>query len=88
MKGHTLPERKRVKCDQFYFPLIFSGIPEAENFAFSFNTLLSDVALYCPTYREEIFEAQTNLLITLCKILEESKAQQGPLAANTRREFD
>lgn len=65
---------------------IFSGMPESENFAFVLNTLLSDIALYCPTFREEIFEAQTNLLITLCKILEESKAQPTPLAANTRRE--
>lgn len=44
-----------------YFP----EIPMAEIFAFSFNSLLSDVAKCCPAFRQNVFEAQTELLQTL-----------------------
>ena len=49
-----------------------SGIPTAENFSFTFNTLLSDVASLCPEYRDEIFLAQTDLLLSLANEVREA----------------
>ena len=62
-------------------------MPDAENFSFVFNTLLSDVAVSCPKYREQIFEVQVELLETLCDILEDIQKQEKPVAHNNRREF-
>ena len=59
------------------------GIPEAENFAFSFNTLLSDVAVKFPEFRSNIFAAQLTLLNKLCNSIQESYLQNTQLAHNT-----
>jgi hypothetical protein len=63
--------------------MFFPGIPEAENFAFSFNTLLSDVAVKFPERRQDIFSSQLNLLNNLCNALQESFIQNTQLAHNT-----
>ena len=63
----------------------FSEIPVAENFAFSFNTLLSDVAKCCPSFREGIFEAQTELLVTLAKQVEDQINDQANMTQDKKR---
>ena len=34
--------------------VMFSGIPQAENFSFSFHTMMSDAALKCEDYRDQV----------------------------------
>ena len=65
------------------FSKFILGIPEAENFAFSFNTLLSDVAVKFPEFRSNIFAAQLTLLNKLCNSIQESYLQNTQLAHNT-----
>ena len=66
---------------------IFLEIPVAENFAFSFNTLLSDVAKCCPSFREGIFEAQTELLVTLAKQVEDQINDQANMTQDKKRKW-
>ena len=68
--------------------VIILGIPEAENFAFSFNTLLSDVAVKFPEFRSDIFSAQLKLLNNLCNSIQESYVQNTQLAHNTTSKFN
>ena len=63
------------------------GIPEAENFAFSFNTLLSDIAVKFPEYRQQIFSSQLKLLNILCNSLKQCVDQNTQLAHNTTSKF-
>eukprot|EP00094_Tigriopus_californicus_P003842 TCALIF_03698-PA protein Name:"Similar to PI4KA Phosphatidylinositol 4-kinase alpha (Homo sapiens)" AED:0.07 eAED:0.07 QI:1/0.8/0.75/0.93/0.86/0.93/16/174/2161 len=60
-------------------------IPASESFCFAFNTMLSDVAVLCPLYQADIFQAQTELFLELCGQLAEARsASDKPLAHNTR----
>ena len=63
------------------------GIPEAENFAFTFNTLLSDIAVKFPEYRQQIFSSQLTLLNILCNSLNQCMDQNTQLAHNTTSKF-
>ena len=63
------------------------GIPEAENFAFTFNTLLSDIAVKFPEYRQQIFSSQLTLLNILCNSLQQCMDQNTQLAHNTTSKF-
>ena len=47
-----------------------SGLPIPEVFAFSFNTLLCDMLMLSSEYREQILEAQKNLLEKCVNALE------------------
>jgi hypothetical protein len=60
-------------------------MPDAENFSFVFNTLLSDIAVCCPEYRERILQAQIGMLETLVGIIEDNQKQERPVAHNNRR---
>ncbi len=62
----------------------FLGLPDAENFAFSFNTLLSDIAVNIESYRQAIFDAQQETLLNLVAVVDEVQAQSAPLEHTTR----
>eukprot|EP00095_Tigriopus_kingsejongensis_P007429 maker-scaffold443_size169656-snap-gene-0.12 protein:Tk07429 transcript:maker-scaffold443_size169656-snap-gene-0.12-mRNA-1 annotation:"phosphatidylinositol 4-kinase alpha isoform x1" len=60
-------------------------IPECEGFSFSLNTLLCDIAVTCPKYREAIFQIQTDMFLTLCQMIDDAQtSSEKPLATNTR----
>lgn len=62
-------------------------IPVSENFSFCLNTLLSDVAVVCPRYREEIFEAQVSQFQELANMIEKCMtSSENPVAQNTKSE--
>ena len=56
----TLITSSRYVISIVLFSKFILGIPEAENFAFSFNTLLSDVAVKFPEFRSNILEMIRN----------------------------
>jgi len=53
-------------------------LPDVENFAFSFVTLMSDAAVKFPEFRNEILSAQVDLVKRLCQKLQKSNAEQVP----------
>lgn len=52
-------------------------IPTPEKFSFCLNTLLSDIALCFPTYRDEIIQTQVEVLSTLSNLIRSSKESSG-----------
>ncbi len=61
-------------------------IPVAENFAFAFNTLLSDVAMALPDAREDVFASQVHLFETLSVAVQGARGgiEEAPLPQNTK----
>jgi hypothetical protein len=39
---------------EIHFVLFSTGLPQAENFSFTFHTLMSDAALKCDDFREQV----------------------------------
>lgn len=48
-------------------------IPVAEKFSFCLNTLLSDIAVYCPQYKDDIIQSQVEILGVLTNMVKTSK---------------
>lgn len=63
---------------------MFPGIPEAESFCFSLNTLLSDIAAFSAIHRVEIFAAQTKLFVQLCESVQEHKKNKDFMNEETK----
>lgn len=54
-------------------------IPSAEKFAFCFNTLLSDISVFCGEYRDEIIQCQVEVMSNLTNLLVNCKDSIPPI---------
>lgn len=83
----NVSRKPKVTNISFLVELPFwTGMPAAENFAFSFNTLLGDIAVHCPEYQSQVFRSQITLVDQLFLALE-AKRSQGPIAQNTKSKY-